>query len=273
MKSILTALAALLILSADLVAQVTISPTAVFISRDRFGSFVVINNSNLAQEVSIDFMQTYPSSDSLGNVVVKNASETPEQFKLITDWIRSFPRTFVLEPGQRQTVRLTVRPAGTLGDGTYWTRLKVTSNPRTPEIGEVSQEQVATAITIRFEQLISGFYKVGTVNTGITVKDIRHHKRDDSGLLLVDYDLLGNSPFIGTIELKLTDAQGRTAYEGRVVTSLYENGTRNFAVPAGELPAGTYSATATFLAQRPDIPQADVVPMETVVRTVQVRVQ
>lgn len=273
MKFFLSALAALLILSADLVAQVTISPTAVFISRDRFGSFVVINNSNLAQEVSIDFMQTYPSSDSLGNVMVKNAMESPERFKLITDWIRSFPRTFVLESGQRQTVRLTVRPAGTLDDGTYWTRLKVTSNPRTQEIGDVPQDQVATAITIRFEQLISGFYKVGSVNTGITVNDIRHLKRDDSGLLLVDYDLTGNSPFIGTIELKLTDTQGRTAYEGRVVTSLYEDGIRNFAVPAGELPAGTYNATATFLAQRPDIPQADVVPMETVVRTMQVRVQ
>lgn len=255
----------LVLMSADFaLAQVTISPTAVFISRDRFGSFVVINNSTTAQEVTIDFVQTYPASDSLGNVTVRDANEKAAEFKLISDWIRSFPRTFVLEPSQRQTVRLTVRPTNTLEDGTYWTRLKVTSNPRSAEIGETETQQVSTNITIRFEQIISGFYKVGTVRTGIQVTGVSAVQTQNARLLVYEYTMSGNSPFIGTIEMDLLDRNGRSVHKGRVITSLYDNGARNFDLPTEGVPAGEYTAVISFTASRPDIPNADVIPMDPV---------
>lgn len=253
------------LLSTEIVlAQVTISPTAVFISQDRFGSFVVINNSAIAQEVSIDFVQTYPASDSLGNVSVRDASEKSEEFKLITDWMRSFPRTFVLEPGQRQTVRLTVRPESTLEDGTYWTRLKVISSPQAAEIGEVSTEQVATSIVIKFEQIISGFYKVGTVSTGINVSGVRFVPTDNGRMIIYNYELLGNSPFIGTIDMDVLNSSGQSVHKSRVITSLYDNGSRNFTIPLEEAPSGNYSVVLSFTASRPDIPNADMIPMEPV---------
>lgn len=264
MKRFLLCLALMSISTEFVAAQVTISPTAVFISRDRFGSFLVINNSSIAQEVTIDFVQTYPASDSLGNVTVRDANEKAEEFKLISDWIRSFPRTFVLEPAQRQTVRLTVRPTGTLDDGTYWTRLKVTSSPRAAEIGATETQQVATNITIRFEQIISGFYKVGTVNTGILVSAVNAVQADAARLLVYNYSLTGNSPFIGTIEMDLLDRSGRSVHKGRVVTSLYDSGARNFDLPQEGVPSGDYTVVLSFTASRPDIPNADIIPMEPV---------
>jgi hypothetical protein len=272
MKRSILCLVLLLVSAEIMIAQVTISPTAVFISQDRFGSFVVINNSAIAQEVTIDFVQTYPASDSLGNVSVRDASEKADDFKLITDWIRSFPRTFVLEPAQRQTVRLTVRPGNTLEDGTYWTRLRVTSSPQSAEIGATETERVATSITIKFEQIISGFYKIGTVSTGVNVNGVRAIKTDVSKLIVFNYALTGNSPFIGTIEMDVLNGNGQSVHKGRVVTSLYDDGSRNFMIPETEVPAGNYSVVLTFMATRPDIPNADVIPMETVTQRFNVTV-
>lgn len=271
MRSILCIL--LLLISAEFVhAQVTISPTAVFISRDRFGSFVVINNSSIAQEVSIDFIQTIPTSDSLGNVSVIDASDKADEFKMMTDWIRSFPRTFVLQPTQRQTVRLTVRPGNAIDDGTYWTRVRVTANPQAAEIGAVETERVATNITIKFEQVISGFYKVGNVNSGVQVSGVRSVQTEASRLLVYDYSLTGNSPFIGTIDMDVLDANGRSVHKGRLVTSLYDNGSRNFPISPTEVPPGVYSVVLSFSSTRPDIPSADAIPMETVTQRFNVTV-
>lgn len=49
-------------------AQVTIAPTNMFIDGNaRFGTYMVINNSNETQEISIDFLFAYSQTDEQGN--------------------------------------------------------------------------------------------------------------------------------------------------------------------------------------------------------------
>ena len=105
-------------------AQVTIAPTNMFIEGNtRFGTYIVINNSNETQEISIDFTFSYSSSDSAGiRSIVTDDQEIEDQYS-IAEYIKAFP-DFTLAKDQRQIVRLRLSPPSDLPDGTYWAKLK-----------------------------------------------------------------------------------------------------------------------------------------------------
>jgi len=253
-------------------AQVAISPTTVFIGNNNFGSFLVMNNSNQAQEIAVEFLFGYSVSDSLGNATMNFVEEGEiADLKSINPYIRSFPRTFILEPGQRQTVRLTVRPPADMADGTYWTRVKIRSNPRTAVIQQSESGGVGTQINFIFEQVLGTYYKKGVVNTGVVLNSAESVLVNDNYLLVYDFSLSGNSPFIGTVSVKVKDASGKDVYDDFVSTTLLLSGKRNFTIPVKDLTPGMYSVTFTFESNRRDIPEADRIPMERVQRTVQVR--
>lgn len=256
----------------SLYAQVAISPTTVFIGNTNFGSFLVMNNSSQAQEIAVEFIFGYTVSDSLGNVSMNFTEQgNVAASKSINDHIRSFPRAFVLQPGQRQTVRLTVRPPAGLADGTYWTRVKVRSNPQTTVITASEAGGVGTQINFIFEQVIGAYYKRGTLSTGIQVDNVQMLNQEQNQLLIYDYSLQGNSPFLGVIRLAVKDRSGNVVYSDAVTTSLLVSGRRNFAIPASAVPPGQYSATITFDTNRGDIASGDRIQMETVEQTFQIR--
>jgi len=99
---LLTLLLSMVFLSAQ--AQVTISPTAVFLDRNsKVGSFYVSNPSNSAVEVRLAFEFAYPTTDDNGRVFLNYEDEEAEQNYSLEPHLRAFPTTFVLQPDQRQT--------------------------------------------------------------------------------------------------------------------------------------------------------------------------
>ncbi|MEX0684728.1 MAG: hypothetical protein WD267_07355 [Balneolales bacterium] len=259
----------LTMLGSNTIAQVTISPTTLFIDdQSRFGTFLVMNNSGEPQEVSLSFVFGYLGTDDTGSTVMQYDDEKAASQYSIADWIRGFPRNFILQPGQRQTIRLTVRPPGDLPDGLYWTRIKTTSNPQVADVGDVSAEQISAQINFRFEQVISGFYKKGNITTGVGFEELSVEKNGNMASVLAKLNRSGNSPFLGSVQLLVTDSAGKTLTEKRSSTTLYFDGLKRFDFNISEWPEGEYTAELKFESRRSDIPQTDLIQINPVSKKV-----
>ncbi|WP_445665812.1 hypothetical protein [Fodinibius sp. AD559] len=249
-------------------AQITIAPTMVFIDQqERFGSFLVLNGSNQAQEVSIEFPFGYPTTNNEGNVqMVYDDSSRAQQYG-ISNLVKGFPQNFVLQPGQRQTVRMTVRPKD-FSDGTYWTRIKTTSSAQNPPIGEETEDGITAQITYKFEQVTTLFYKHGDTNTGIEIQNFTQQNAEDNFKFIADVNRSGNSPFLGSIILTVTDSDGNEIVEKRASTSIYFEYRQVFEIAQNELENGKYTAEITFETQRPDVPSENIIQMEPVSQSI-----
>jgi hypothetical protein len=256
------------------VAQVTIAPTNLFIdSQSKFGTYMVINNSNTPQEVSIDFFFGYSQTDENGNrTTVEDSAEIADEHS-IAENIRAFPRNFVLSPNQRQIVRLRITPPNTLGDGVYWSRIKTSSTPQSPPI-ELSNDQSVTAqVGIVINQVTGLFYKNGDVRTGIDVDEIRTEMTDDNIMaVLTDYSRTGNAPFLGTISVNLKDSNGSVVQSGFISTSLYFDGTQRQELNIEGVDPGEYTIEVKFESQRNDVSSRDIIQMDPVTATTTVTI-
>jgi hypothetical protein len=241
-------------------AQVTLSPTAIFFENN-FASLVVINNSTIPQDILLEFVFGYPASDTLGNVSMSYAK--PENMAIfdISEYVRAFPRALTLQPGQRQTVRLNIRPTATLPDQVYWTRLKVISTPQTTEIAPNTDQAVQTQLNFIFEQILGLYFRKGSVNAVARLSNMDVLMTNNRRLIRYNVDMTGNAPFLGTISLQVTDANNRVVHNDSQLTSVFVNGIRNFELPA-TLPAGRYNVTVSMDPRRPDIPSAQLFPMQ-----------
>lgn len=249
-------------------AQITIAPTMVFIDQqDRFGSFLVLNGSEEAQEVSIEFPFGYPVTGTDGNVNMIYDDSTAAENYGINDIVRGFPQNFVLQPGERQTVRLTIRPKD-FEDGTYWTRIKTTSNAQEPPVGTEASDEITAQITYEFEQVTTLFYKHGDTDTGIDIKNFTSQESEEDIEFIVDASRTGNSPFLGTIILRVADSEGNVVAEKLSSTSIYFDYRQIFEIPKEDLEDGTYNVTVTYETQRPDVAREDIVQMEPVSRSI-----
>lgn len=270
---LLTAFIALLF-AIPVSAQVSIAPSTVFISdQTNIGTVYVSNRSDEPQEVSIEFAFGYPTSDDSGDLVM--TYDDPEAFEryAINEWVRAFPRSFVLGPRQQQTVRFQVRPQPQAEDGTYWTRVKILASPQTPDIDLATEEEgISTRITFRFEQIIAAFYKKGTTTTGVNVRKVDVQLEDDRLTLLPHLQRTGNSPFIGSMRAMLYDTGGNLVAERQTTTTAYFEEVRRIEMDVADVPPGNYRVELTFETRRGDISPADLVQATPVTEVVEVRI-
>lgn len=256
-------------------SQVSIAPSSVFISdQSNMATIYVSNRSDEPQEVSIDFVFGYPSSDENGAIVMNyDAPELEEQFGL-GQWMRVFPRSFVIGPQQQQTVRLQVRPQPQAEDGVYWSRIRFNAAPQTPEIdlGPATEEGITTRVTFRFEQIIAAFYKKGRTTTGLNIQDVEVRQEEDRLVFLSHLERTGNSPFIGSVHVRLYDQANNLVAERQSTTTAYFNEIRRIDLDIADIEAGNYRAELTYATRRSDISPTDLVQAEPVSRVLEVSI-
>lgn len=255
-------------------AQVAIAPSALFINdQTNIGTLYISNRSDDPQEVSIDFVFGYPSSDEAGNTIVNYEDSLAYEKYAINDWIRVFPRSFILDARQQQTVRFQVRPQLQAEDGVYWTRVRITANPQTPEIDmPATEEGITTRITFRFEQIIAALYRKGSVTTGVDVKKIEVLHEDDLIILLPHLERTGNAPFIGSMKAMLYDNAGNLVKERQSTTTAYFDVIRRIEINTSDLPPGNYRAELIFETRRGDISPTDLVQAPTITEVIEVTI-
>lgn len=246
--------ALLLLFAFSVQAQVTISPTAVFLDKNsKVGSFYVSNPSNSAVEVRLGFEFAYPATDEDGRVFLNyEDSEAEEKFSLVPH-LRAFPTTFVLQPNERQTVRLVGRIPQNSDPGMYWTRMRVSSNQLTPPIGEVAEGQVAAQVSFQIDQVTAVLVQHGSAETGLEVHGSEAMVDDDRLVVLTDVERTGNSPFIGSVRTRVMNSSGEEVDSRRSSTSVYFRNNQRVEFDTSNWPTGQYSVETIFESQRNDI--------------------
>jgi P pilus assembly chaperone PapD len=244
-------------------AQITIAPTNMFIEgNNRFGTYMVINNSNEPQEVGIDFTFSYAQTNTDGNrKTVTEDSVVSAQYSL-SQYVRAFPKNFILQPNQRQVVRIRLNLPSDLPDGTYWSRIVTSATPQSPPVEIGSSDAVTAQVGITIRQITGLFYKKGSVSTGIEVERIRTQSNDGILTVLTDFQRTGNSPFLGSIFVSIFDQAGSLIKEDFVSTSLYFDGTHRQRLDVSDLPTGEYNIQVKFESRRTDIPRSDLIQIQ-----------
>jgi hypothetical protein len=250
-----------LIVSAfKLQAQVSIAPTALFIdSRTAVGNLYILNRSGQTQEVNIDFRFGYPTSDSIGNLVMTYDDSIAFERQALDPIIRAFPRSFIIEPDQQQTVRVQVRPKSEMENGFYYTRVRVLSNPVSPDIDEVS-EGLTTRINFRFEQVIAAFYKKGyEFFTSLDLLQFSYTHDESKLTAVLHLQQTGNSPFLGSVIANLYDRNGTLVKTNQSTIAGYFLFARRVELDIDDLEDGVYNLEIQFKTERSDISPNDIV--------------
>lgn len=268
---VLLLLLALSLGSAVYAGAVAVSPVAVYIdSRSRTGTLTLFNPGSLPEEIQIDFAFGYPVSDAEGNVSVPIYDSAPAGEPSAVAWTRAFPRRLVLEPGQRQVVRVVVEPPPNLPEGEYWARALVRSRGGQPPIEERSGN-VAVEVAVETVVIVAVNYRNGSVRTGLEIVGAEATTAADTVQATIDFRRVGNAAFLGRLQAELLDGSGRAVAKNEEVLAVYKTIRRrvSLAPPAGA--AGPFKIRFTMDADRSDLPPGGPLPVERRVYEVPVR--
>jgi hypothetical protein len=239
---------------------VSVSPTALYIdSRTRTGVLTLYNPGALAEEITIDFAYGYPQADSAGNVTVPTTKTPGAGEPSAMGWMRAFPRRLLLQPGQRQLVRVLVEAPAGLADGEYWARVLVSSRGGQAPI-EQTQGEVRLQLNVQTTLVMAANYRKGDVRTGVALTSAQARRTAGGVQLQVDLDRTGNAAFLGRMRAELLDAGGA------VVATLYDDVAvyramrrrLTFALPAGA--AGPFTVRIHVDTEREDLPAGGALP-------------
>jgi len=236
------------------VAQVSIAPTSLFFgNQQRFSSITISNGGQQAQEISISTQFGFPANKNGGVSIVTDSALA--KTKSISDWLKIFPQNFTLQPQQRQTVRFVARPPNGLSQGGYWSRVKIQSNPVSPPIESVEEGEIGAQVNLVVSQVIPAHYYTQNAQTGVEVTGVTFSQIDstNNGQIAVSMQQTGNAPFMGSINLQVTDGSGNTVYETQTTNSVYTTITRNFTMDLSDVEPGNYTISGEITSQRRDI--------------------
>lgn len=272
MKNVFLTLVALFS-SLSLFGQLALAPTAIYLDKNGIGNLYITNNSDVAQEININFQFGYSSQDSNGVLIMVYDDSANAKLFSLEPMIKAFPRSFNLPPKQQQIVRIQARvPKGTPA-GTYFTRVKVGSSGQVADVGDPGSAEgaISTRVNLRFEQVIVAFYKHGDVTTGVQIDKV--NARVDSNLFVFDayYKTSGNSPYLGRMKVIVKAADGTQLAEFNQSTALYFTGKRRHSFYLKEVPKGNVTMEMYFETNRADIPSEDLVQAKPYVYKTTVR--
>lgn len=264
-------MAVMVVLSSAYAAAVAVSPVAVYIdNRTRTGTLTLFNPGTRPEEIRVEFAYGYPQSDEDGNVTVAVTDSVPEGEPSAVSWLRAFPRRMVLEPGQRQVMRVMVEPPPGLAEGEYWARALVRSRGGQAPIEE-QRGDVTVQVDVETVVIVAVNYRNGSVNTGLEVLDADATVQGDSVQAIIDFQRTGNAAYLGRVQAELLDAGGTPVATVEEVLAVYKTIRRKLGLPIPAEAQGPFRVRFTMDTDRDDLPPGGPLPTEQVVHEVAVR--
>jgi P pilus assembly chaperone PapD len=258
LKTLTFTLLALLISVSASFAQIVISPYVVLIDqKNQFGTFLVSNQTTETQEVTIFFKFGYPASDDQGNVTMLYTDSSGINMDYdLTNMVNAFPKKFTLKPGDKQTVRMTVKSKKDMKEGTYWTRI-ITSTQSKQVITDTSTS-LSASINFVLNQVTTVIYKNKRYENTVNLQDITTSTDDEFLNVNVPLEVKGDSPFFAGTIVKIFDASGSLVTEQTQYFTVYYGMTRKNSFKLEDLKPGEYKAEVTISSDtNPDIPLSD----------------
>lgn len=256
--------------SADAAEAVAVSPTALYIDhRTRTGVLTLYNPGTLPEEITVDFAFGYPQTDSAGNLTVPVTREPAPGEPSAMGWMRAFPRRLILQPGQRQVVRVMVEPPAGLAEGEYWARILITSRGGQPPIEDV-QGDLRLQLNVETTLVMAANYRNGDVSTGVRLASSRAWTTPEGVYLELDLERTGNAAFLGRLRADLVDGSGDVVATVWDDLAVYRSVRRRhlLAVPPGT--AGPLAVQLRIDTERDDLPVGGALPVPPVTARVPV---
>jgi hypothetical protein len=75
----------------------------------------------------------------------------------------------------------------------------------------------------------------------------------DTGKIMVAMQRTGNAPFMGMINVKVTDGHGKVVYQTKATNSVYTSLTRTFRMDLSNIEPGPFTISGTINTNRSDI--------------------
>lgn len=249
---------------------VSVSPTALYIdSRTRTGVLTLHNPGTLPEEITIEFAFGYPQTDTAGNLSVPVTREPAAGEPSAMGWMRAFPRRLVLQPGQRQIVRVMVEPPADLPDGEYWARVLVSSRGGQPPI-EQTQGEVRLQLDVATTLVMAANFRKGDVGTGVEVAAEEARRAADGVTLQLDLRRTGNAAFLGRMRADLVNARGDVLGTAWDDLAVYREVRRRHVIPVPPGTEGPLFVQITIDTEREDLPAGGALPVAPVSRRVPV---
>jgi len=239
-------------------------------SKSGIGNLYISNNSASPQEVSIGFVFGYPDADSAGNPRMNYNDSVAAGIYSLNPIVRAFPRSFLLNTKEAQTIRLQVRTNSTVKDASFFSRVKVTSAQKTPDIEKKTTDAVTTQINFKFDQIFPVFYRKGNVSTGVIVHDISTASKDNKLTIITDVERTGNTPYIGSIKAELFSAANEKVALSEATASIYFRIKNKMELDLSKAAKGKHRLVLTFETKRSDIAAEDLLLAPTVTKEVTV---
>jgi hypothetical protein len=276
LESVGLTLAAALTFPAAASAQgVLVAPHALVIDhRTRSGSLNLYNPSDEPAEVSLSTFFGYPVTDSAGEFNLRTVDRPDATMPSAAGWMEAFPKRMLLQPKERQTVRLLARPPAGLPDGEYWARLVVAAKGGTVPVSGVGDSSgIAIGLNLEVRTVLPLQYRKGPVATSVRTGGLSAGVSRDSLVVRLRLERQGTAAFIGTVRGALADSAGRTlaTFSGPVAV-YYEVEPRFTApLPGGKLPSGKYRVRVEVTTEREDLPPETLVAARPVRDSLELR--
>jgi hypothetical protein len=254
----------------DTAEAVSVSPTALYIdSRTRTGVMTLHNPGSLPEEITIGFAFGYPVSDADGRVTVQLLDEAPAGEPSAAEWMRVFPRRLVLQPGQRQVIRVMVQPPADLPDGEYWARIIISSRGGQPPI-EQTDGNVSLQLNIETVLVMAANYRQGAVSAGVEITGATAQRTDDGVSLELDMQRTGNAAALGRVLVELIDARGSVVATTHDDIAVYRTMRRRLLLAVPETISGPMSVRIRIVPEREDLPAASILNFVPITQSVAV---
>jgi hypothetical protein len=179
-----------------------------------------INLANTGQDTavySVSFVQYQMNEDGSFTEI-----ETPAEGQKFADkFLRYFPRTVTLAPGEAQMVRMQMRRSSDMTDGEYRSHLYFRAVPQEQPLGLDDQITDSTAIGIRITPIfgitIPVIIRTGDLEATVTIDNMNVEPLTDSTATLnMTFLRQGNRSVFGDITVDYEPKNGKTTQVGLV---------------------------------------------------------
>jgi hypothetical protein len=255
-RSLGLALAALTLPAVATSQGILVAPHAVVIDhRTRSGSLSLYNPGDHTAEVSLSTFFGYPVTDSSGQFDLRSVDHPDAGMPSAVGWVEAFPKRMVLQPKERQTVRLLARPPAGLRDGEYWARLVVAAKGgAVPVAGVEDGSGISVGLNLEVRTVLPLQYRKGPVATSVRAGPLSGRVEGDSLAVRLRLERQGTAAFIGTVRGVLADSTGRTVATFGGPVAVYFDAEPRFTAPLpGRLPPGPYRLRVEITSEREDL--------------------
>jgi P pilus assembly chaperone PapD len=254
---------------------VLVAPHSVVMDhRTRSGSLSLYNPGDDPAEVTLSTFFGYPVTDSAGEFELKTVERPDPSMPSAAGWIEAFPKRMVLQPKERQTVRLLARPPARLADGEYWARLMVAAKGGTVPVGGVdSASGVTVGLNLEVRTVLPLQYRKGAVATSVRLSRLAVGVDRDSLVVRMRLDRMGTAAFIGTVRGALADSSGATVATFMSPLAVYFDMEPRLtaALPGGRLAPGRYRLRVEITTERADLAPEVLLPARPVRDSLEIR--